>query len=100
MIAEREMRHPRTEKNGGVKKPFPIFTTKIGCWNPCGIKSWQKSDINVELGAGLSIYLRQMKFLACMFFLFSLLSLPSLYLYWNASGNGLDGSRDIKALFS
>jgi hypothetical protein len=100
MLQEIDMRHPRVEKEDGGKKSWPIFTTHTGCWNCCGIKKWQKSDINVELGAGLSIYFRQMKFLACMFFLFSILSIPSLYLYSSASGNGIEGINDIKGLFS
>jgi hypothetical protein len=104
MMAELEIKHPRTVKesaDGPQRVPFKTCSTKTGFWMGC-CKSCSESDINLELGSGVAIYFRQLKFLAIMFYIFTILNIPAYFLYINGAETGItmDSVTNIKSLFS
>ncbi len=64
------------------KSSYPLFSTNTG-WH-CRGKKWRKSDIR-ELGVGISIYFKFLKFMMCLFLWFTFLSLPAYFFYFNGS---------------
>lgn len=76
---------------------FPICKTKTG-WFHCS-KEYTHSDIDDELGLGISIYFKQLKALLLMLFVCFLLSIPSMVLFWNGGYNDVsEGFRDAKSV--
>jgi hypothetical protein len=59
-------------------KPFSFFTTSTG-WHCC-FRKYRKTDF-AELGTGLSLYFKMLKFLIAFFLIFTILSIP-LYIYF------------------
>lgn len=57
----------------------------------------RESDIEENLGIGVSIYFKQVKSLICMLFVCTLLSLPSYYIFWSARShdNPADGFNEL-----
>ena len=64
----------------------------------CLTKCCRKSSIAEELGVGMTIYFKQLKGLVLMFAFFTLLSLPSLLLFY--SGSEVENMQDTKQFFS
>lgn len=78
---------------------FPICKTKTG-WFHCST-DYTHSDIADELGLGISIYFKQLKALFVLMFVCSLLSIPSLVLFWSGDFNDVtEGIRDTKSVFA
>ena len=80
--------HPREEYKEGNStriRKRPICKTKTGwhCWRP----SFRKSDFDVY-GMGVVIYFQFVKYMACMFFWMTVMSIPAMAFYW--SGNPAD----------
>ena len=80
--------HPReeyTEGNHVKLRKRPICKTKTGwhCWRP----SYRKSDF-AQYGMGVVIYFQFLKYMACMFFWMTVMSIPAMVFYW--SGNPAD----------
>lgn len=74
-------REPRIVTDAGTIEPFPVCSTSIG-WHSSS-PEWRKVDDAIELlGPGTILYLRMLKYFACWFLLFFLISLPSVILYW------------------
>lgn len=78
---------------------FEICKTKTG-WFHCSTE-FTHSDIDDELGLGISIYFKQLKALIIMLVVCCLLSTPSLVLFWNGDYNDVtEGLRDSKSFFA
>ena len=59
------------------------------------------SEIDDELGLGISIYFKQLKALVIMLVVCTLLSIPSLILFYSGGYNDIsEGLRDTKSLFA
>jgi len=72
----------------GVKfEKFPACGTSTGWFINCFCCSRvccsRQSDIEQELGVGVSIYFKQLKNMIVMLYLFTLLSLPAYALFWS-----------------
>ena len=70
-------------KARAVYKKFPSCRTSTGWFIEWCCFS-RESDIEENLGIGVSIYFKQVKSLICMLFVCTLLSLPSYFLFWSA----------------
>ena len=70
----RDLRHPRQVVDN-EKEKFKFWQADVG---DISFQDKQRAvtEVEQELGIGATIYLRQMKFFAGMFFLFTLLSVP------------------------
>lgn len=78
---------------------FPICKTNTG-WFHCSTE-YTHSEIDDELGLGISIYFKQLKALTIMLAVCFLLSLPSMVLFWNGYYNDVtEGFRDTKSFFA
>eukprot|EP00347_Sterkiella_histriomuscorum_P022647 403337690 len=75
------IRHPRRVKNG-QRTSYRLFCTRTG-WH-CPSKSCRKSDIQ-ELGVGLSVYFKMLKFFMLVFPWFAFLSIPAYFLYYTGN---------------
>ncbi|CDW82912.1 UNKNOWN [Stylonychia lemnae] len=73
-------RHPRRKLKNGQRVPLKWCGSKTG-WHCCGCKH---SDLG-EMGVGVTVYFKMLKFLMILFLWFFLLSLPSFLFYY--SGN-------------
>ena len=78
-------REPRTFSKAGLIIKTPICFSSTGCH--CTYKSWRKTDME-NLGVGVNLYFKMLKYFGCVFFCFFLLSLYSILIY--SSGNGYD----------
>ena len=78
----RHENHPRRIVNG-VPKPMPIFGTKTGSHNCCS-KAARESEFE-KFGVGITVYFKFLKYMACIFFLLTILSLPSMVFYFNGT---------------
>ena len=68
--------------NDGNYVPLPICGTTSGSYSTS--KDWRKSDLN-QLGLGINMYLKILKYYMCVFFLLFLLSLPSIMIYYGGT---------------
>jgi hypothetical protein len=81
-------REPRAITEAGTIEPHDLCSTSFG-WHSTS-SSWRAVDNTIEiLGPGVILYLRMLKYFACWFFVFFLISLPSFILFWQ--GSGLEG---------
>ena len=78
-----EKRLPKDKKN----EPFPVCKTNSG-WHCC-VKRWRKTDM-AELGIGLSLYFKMIKFFITLFGILTVISIP-LFVYFT-DGDGLCSS--------
>jgi hypothetical protein len=81
MMNEIEKRHPRKIVNR-KSQFYPLCRSHSGFHICC--KRYRKSNL-VELGSGICLYFKMLKFLMGLFFIFTVLSIPKYYFYW--SGN-------------
>ena len=79
MMHVMDMRHPRRVKEGKMKS-FSWCGTKTG-WH-CLCKSLRHSDLK-ELGVGVVVYFKMLKFLMCLFAWFIILSIPAYFFYYS-----------------
>ena len=70
---------------------FPICSTNTGFFGGGCCENIEKSDIEGELGLGISIYFKQLKVLIIFCFLCTLVSIPAYFIF--ATGEQL-GSRE------
>lgn len=63
-------------------KPYPLCSTRTG-WH-CSSNKWRESDLR-ELGVGVTIYFKFLKFMMCLFIWFTFLSIPAYFFYFNGS---------------
>lgn len=78
MKNEINYREARTKNKEGELVPISICGSSVGCH--CSRRSFRKSDID-ELGPGVGLYFKMLKYLSCLFFLFIILSVPSLAIF-------------------
>lgn len=80
------LRHPR-QVSDSTRVKFPCCKTKIGniafSENDRAI-----TEAEQELGIGMTIYFRQMKFFALVFLIMSFVSIPSFILFNSSEGIG------------
>jgi hypothetical protein len=53
-----------------------------------------------ELGLGMSIYFKQLKFMSILFLLFSLFSIPAFWLFYSGNEAQVKNFYDTKGIFS
>ena len=82
MKNELDKREPRMRSGDGKLVPVSICGSGFGCH--CGYKRWRRTDL-AQLGAGINLYFKMLKYFGCLFFLFFILSIPSVLIY--TSGN-------------
>ena len=73
-----------------VYEKYEICGTDTGSFTSiCCNDQSRQSSISENLGAGMSIYFKQLKTLVCMFIAFTVLSIPAFILFWSGkSHNG------------
>jgi len=84
MINEINHREPRGISEAGIVAPIPVLKSKSG-WHSED-KARRKSNLEV-LGPGVNLYLKMLKYFACLFFVFALMSIPSYMIYFNSAKN-------------
>jgi hypothetical protein len=84
MINEINHREPRGINEAGIVAPISVLKSKSG-WHSES-KARRKSNLEV-LGPGVNLYLKMVKYLGCLFFLFAILSIPCYMLYFNSLKN-------------
>ena len=90
--------HPRKKLDDGLFKPFPLCGTPTGRLTNTSDKDDDELYFEEVMGVGMVVYFRLLKYLVCMFFVFTLLSIPSLIMY--QAGNQQAEGGDMKAVFS
>lgn len=78
MKNEINYREARTRNKAGDLVPISICGSTVGCH--CSKRRWRKSDID-ELGPGIGLYFKMIKYLAGLFLFFVFLSLPSVAIF-------------------
>ncbi|CDW73927.1 UNKNOWN [Stylonychia lemnae] len=76
-----ETRHPRRVRKG-KRIPYSWCGSNTG-WH-CVCKSCKHSDLR-EMGVGVTVYFKMLKFLMILFLWFSFLSLPAYLFYYNGN---------------
>jgi hypothetical protein len=76
-INQREARIP--DKVTGKPIPIPICGSSVG-WHSSK-RAWRQGDLGL-LGPGINLYFKMLKYFSCWFFLFFLISLPSIAIFW------------------
>mmetsp|Transcript_27946 Transcript_27946/g.42242 ORF Transcript_27946/g.42242 Transcript_27946/m.42242 type:complete len:487 (+) Transcript_27946:260-1720(+) len=89
MINEVNHREPREIDSSGTISQLQVCGSSTGCMTTK--KDWRKGDTE-QLGLGINLYLKTLKYFSCLFFFFFLLSLPSLFIY-NMGGTAYDDHR-------
>ena len=64
---------------------YPLCSTKTGSFPCLCCCRSRKSDFADELGLGISLYFKQLKFFIMMMFVCTLLSLPAYLFYWSVN---------------
>jgi hypothetical protein len=90
--------HPRIEVEG-EKKPFPVCASPVGRLTKFGDKPEDEVNFEETFGVGIVVYFRLLKFLVCLFLLFTVLSLPTLTMY-AAGTDDSEGTFNSKNTFS
>jgi hypothetical protein len=85
MMKTIEIKQPRRIVDGKVV-PHSWCGSKTG-WH-CGCKSARKSDIR-DMGVGISVYFKMLKFLMILFLWFTFLSIPAYIFYSTGNEAGL-----------
>jgi hypothetical protein len=79
MMNEINQREARIkDKITGRLKPIPICGSSVG-WHSSS-RSWRHGDLGL-LGPGINLYFKMLKYFSCWFFLFFLISIPSIIIY-------------------
>lgn len=85
MVSRMNKYHPRI-KVDGKKKPYPVFGTSTGWFIPFErCRHWRRSDF-YNMGVGVSLYFKFLKYIIFVLFCMSILSLPALIFFGLGSG--------------
>lgn len=76
--------HPR-KIQGTEPVLMGLCSTRAG-WHSCCFKSVRSSDF-APFGVGIVAYFQFMKYMACIFFLMTVLSIPTMMVFLSGSGN-------------
>lgn len=85
MLKTVERKQPRRLVDGKLV-PHSWCGSRTG-WH-CGCKSARKSDIR-DMGVGISVYFKLLKFLMALFLWFTILSIPAYLLFSNGNEAGV-----------
>ena len=77
--------HPLRKENGKYKT-LPLCKTKVGCYCCCRGKT--RSDL-ADLGIGITVYFKMLKFLMCLYLWMAFLSIPAYYFYYTGNESGI-----------
>jgi hypothetical protein len=95
MKYEKDNEHPR-KRDGQKPVKMPCCATKVG---RLGVWGQEESEFSSELSPGVSIYFKFLKFFVCMFLWFTIISMPTFWMY--AGGNNSEvGGFDFKNLMT
>ena len=90
-----DLRHPRRVEQGKRMK-FSWCGTSTGWY--CCCRCGRNSDLR-ELGAGITVYFKMLKYLMCLFLWFSFLSVPAYFFYYTGNESGVQ-DKSIKYYLS
>lgn len=82
MVAVTDNRHPRKVNKNGTKANHSWCCARTG-WH-CSCKTWRDSDIR-DLGVGISVYFKFLKYMMLLFLWFGFLSIPAYFLYYTGN---------------
>jgi hypothetical protein len=77
MMNEINFREARMKNKEGEPVPISICA-RTGCH--CSKRKYRLSDLG-ELGPGVNLYFKMLKYFSCCFFLFCMISLPSIFIF-------------------
>jgi hypothetical protein len=81
MINEINQREARIiDKTTGKPRAISICASSVG-WHSSK-RSTRQGDLGL-LGPGINLYFKMLKYFSCVFFVFFLISIPSLAIYWS-----------------
>ena len=80
------VRHPRKVLATGERVTHSWCFTRTGYH--CFCKSWRRSDIR-DMGVGISVYFKFLKFMMLLFLWFSFLSIPAYFFYLSGNQSGV-----------
>src|SRR4051794_40081091 len=95
MLDSVSYKHPRKLVNG-KRVPFPLFKTSTGVH--CCLKRYRASELR-ELGVGITLYFKLLKYLIYLFLWFTLVSLPSYYIY-HSVGSTVEVELNLKHILA
>lgn len=75
--------------------PFGLYSASIGQISVAD-KDTVITECEKEVGIGMTLYFRQVKFLGCVFLLLTLISIPSYSVYLSSSASGYTGTSIFK----
>lgn len=78
MINEINHLEPRAFTNTGLIQQYPLGKSRTG-WHSTD-KRWRRSDLE-QLGIGVNLYFKMLKYFSLLFLLFFVLSIPSMVIY-------------------
>lgn len=81
MMHKVSLRHPRKLKDN-QRIPYSLCGTSTGWY--CLCKRLRKAEIR-ELGIGMSIYFKFLKYMMTVFFLLTLFSIPTMIIFYNSN---------------
>lgn len=79
-------RHPRYIRPDGKRAAHSCCGAKTG-WH-CSCKNWRNSEIR-EMGVGISVYFKFLKFMMILFLWFTFLSIPAYVLFLTGNQSGV-----------
>jgi hypothetical protein len=79
---------------------FSVCCTELGRFSFCGSINNKQPEIEKELGIGILIYFRTLKFLCGLYTVFTILSIPLFIVYFGTNNNGVDLDFDLKSICS
>jgi hypothetical protein len=79
MMNEINFREARMKNKDGEPVPISICA-RTGCH--CSKRKYRTSDLD-ELGPGVNLYFKMLKYFSCCFFLFCIISVPSILMFIN-----------------
>lgn len=83
MMNEINFREARMKDKKEELIPISICGSSTGCH--CSKRKYRLSDFD-ELGPGVNLYFKMLKYLSCCFFLFCLISVPSILIFIGGDG--------------
>jgi hypothetical protein len=78
MLNEINHLEPRGYTAAGQVEPYPVWRSKTG-WHSSN-KRWRRSELE-QLGIGINLYFKMLKYFSVLFLLFFVLSIPSMLIY-------------------
>jgi hypothetical protein len=83
MMNEINFREARMRNKKGELVPISICGSSTGCH--CSKRKYRLSDFG-ELGPGVNLYFKMLKYLSCCFFLFCILTIPTILIFMGGDG--------------